>query len=188
NLAVYFQVGHLPRDEVDRLFAEPTRGFFDLDPLALDKAYRITGGHPHFSQLLARELVELRNREHLTYITIREINRVAEKVVDKGQLHIGYLWAEATRAERFLLLALVALLDQEGTATVGAAYEHLIERRIEPGDLPAAARALIRREILADHGGQLSFRIGLLREWIERYRDLESLILSEAGGGEGARA
>ena len=100
NLAVYLDVGHLSQSQVVGLFTRPTRNTFEVDSLALDKIYRTTGGHPHFSQLLARELVELCNREKLSYVTVQDVNVVTETVVDKGQLHIAYLWNEASRSER----------------------------------------------------------------------------------------
>lgn len=182
NLAVYLQVGHLPEREVERLFVEPTEGFFEIDPLALEKAWRITGGHPHFSQLLARGLVEHRNQKQLGYVTVSEIGTIASQIVEQQHLHITYLWEEASRSERLLLLALTSLLDQDGTATLATAHRYLVGRRVETGDLPAAARALTGREILAESGGQLTFRMELLRRWIERHRDLESMMLSEPGG------
>ncbi|MEM1182478.1 MAG: AAA family ATPase [Acidobacteriota bacterium] len=182
NLAVYLQVGHLPEQEVERLFVEPTEGYFEIDPLALEKTWRITGGHPHFSQLLARGLVEHRNREQLSYVTVGEIGTIASQVVEQQQLHITYLWDEASRSERLLLLAIAALLEQDGTATLATAHRYLVGRRIEPGDLPAAGRSLVGREILVESGGQLRFRMELLRRWLERHRDLESMMLSEPGG------
>jgi hypothetical protein len=179
NLAVYLDVGHLGQAEVERLFTEPTAGFFEFDPLALDKAYQLTGGHPHFSQLVARELVELRNYHLLDYITVQDMNKVANTVVEKGKLHISYLWDEAKRSERLLLLALCDLLTREGVATIAAIYKYLGERHIDPGDLHAATARLIRKEILAETGGLLSFRIELLRRWLDRHLNLESYILGQ---------
>jgi photosystem II stability/assembly factor-like uncharacterized protein len=180
NLAVYFDVGYLNRPEVDRLFTEPTAGFFEFDQLALDKAFQLTGGHPHFSQLVARELVELRNHELLDYITVQDMNRVAETVVEKGKLHISYLWEGATRTERLLLLTLCELLSREGLATVQAAHGYLSTRSISPGDLPSAATKLIRKEILYETGGLLTFRIELLRRWLGHHESLESFIMAES--------
>jgi hypothetical protein len=179
NLAVYFDVGYLDRLEIDHLFTEPTTGFFEFDQLALDKAFQLTGGHPHFSQLVARELVELRNHELLDYITVQDMNRVAETVVEKGKLHISYLWEGATRNERLLLLTLCELLSREGLATVSAAHAYLKTRNVEPGDLPAAAANLVRREILYENGGLLTFRIELLRRWLGHHKSLESFTLAE---------
>ncbi|MEO1366861.1 MAG: hypothetical protein AAFX50_06760, partial [Acidobacteriota bacterium] len=121
-------------------------------------------------------------RAQLGYVTVGEIGTIASQVVEQQQLHITYLWDEASRSERLLLLALTALLDQDGTATLAIAHRYLVGRRIDPGDLPAAARTLVGREILVESGGQLTFRMELLRRWLERHRDLESMMLSEPGG------
>ena len=185
NLAVYIDVGHLPADEVKELFLRPTREVFEIDPLAVEKIHLITGGHPHFSQLLARELVEYRNRRQLSYVTVQDVNLVADEVVEKGQLHISYLWDTSGRSERLLLLALKELLEREGTATLAGIHRYLQEHHIEPGDLPGGARRLIRREILADDAGLLSFRIGLLRLWMDVHHNLDSFVMSDSGSWAG---
>ncbi|MCP4546689.1 MAG: ATP-binding protein, partial [bacterium] len=178
NLVIYFKIGHLRQGEVVKLFTEPTRDFFDIDPLALDKVYQLTGGHPHFSQLVARELVGFRNEKQLAYVTVQDVNTVAERVEKTGQLHISYLWDDATPGERLLLLTTKELLAREGLATIPAAHRYLSERRIEPGDLSAAMQQLIHKEILTENAGQLSFHMDLLRLWIDRHHDLESFMLS----------
>jgi len=181
NLAIHFEVGHLPQSAVEALFVEPTRECFEIDVLALEKIYRTTGGHPHFSQLVARELVDFCNRGQISYVTVGDVSHVIDTVADKGQLHIAYLWDEASQDERLLLLATKELLEREGLASVQAVHRYLGERRVGAGDLPAAMRRLERREILAEEAGHLSFRIGLLRRWLDRHQDLESFLVSEGG-------
>lgn len=174
NLAVYLEVGHLHPKEVGELFLRPTRGHFEIDTLALDKAVRNTGGHPHFCQLVARELVELRNEERLDYVTIQDINRVSQRVIQKGQLHIAYLWDEASQDERLLLLAVTELLAQEGGATLETARA-LIESRCPKAadrDLALALRILLRKELLGAETGRIYLRIDLLRYWLEQQRNL----------------
>jgi len=181
NLAVYIDVGYFSFDQVAELFTAPAKNRFEIDPLALEKAFQLTGGHPHFSQLLARELVEMRNRERLSYVTVQDLSTVADTVVEKGQLHMSYLWNEASRDERLLLLAVRKLLDREGLASAAAAHRYLSEHRIEPGDLPAAARRLERQEVLVAQAGHLSFRMELLRRWLRRNQKLELFAMAESG-------
>lgn len=181
NLAVYLDVGYLSKAEVSELFVEPTQGYFEIDPLALEKVHAITGGHPHLSQLLARELVSYRNQHLLSYVTVQDVRRVAITVIERGHLHVAYLWEEAQRVERLLLLAVKDLLDRDGLATLETAFQHLNEQRIAVGDLPAALRSLLRREILVSEGGLLGFRMGLLPLWLERHHSLASQSLSDTG-------
>jgi hypothetical protein len=179
NLAVYFDVGHFSPPQLGKLFTAPADGFFNIDALALDKAFQLTGGHPHFSQLVARELVEFRNRGKISYVTVQDMNTVADAVVDKGQLHITYTWNEASRDERLLLLAVGELLDSEGLASTATAERYLSQRRVEPDDLPAAAYRLQHKGVLTSHAGQLSFRMELLRRWLRRHHSLELFLLPE---------
>jgi len=179
NLAIYLDVGYLSAEEVGELLVGPVDGYFDIDPLALEKIHQVSGGHPHFTQLLARELVGYRNRHLLSYVTVEDVRRVAARVVDRGHLHVAYLWEEASRDERLLLLAVTDLIDRDGLATLEAAHHYLAEGRIDTGDLPAALRGLERREILNVDGGLIGFRMELLRLWMNRHHSLATFALSE---------
>ena len=171
NIAVYLEVGHLSEDEMRRLFTEPTRGSFEIDSLALDKAWQLTGGHPHFCQLVARELIEYRNQHQLSYLTVQDINAVAERVLERGQLHISYLWEEASPAEQHLLLTVRELLVSKGLATLAAVRQRLEEQGIATSDIQPALRQMVRKEILQDNAGFLTFRIELLELWLDSQND-----------------
>lgn len=181
-LAQYLNVGHFSQDQIAELFMRPFDSYATFDPLALEKAYRLTGGHPHFSQLLARELVEMRNLERLNYITVQDVNKVADVVVDKGQLHIVYIWNEASRDERLLMLTVRELIDREGLASMAGAVKFLEARRIETSDLQAAATLLKRKEILDSDTEHLSFRMELLAKWLRQARSLEAFSLTDQSG------
>ena len=168
NLAIYLEINHLDPEESNRLFTEPTRGAFEIDPRALERAYRLTGGHPHFSQLLARELVSRRNQKRLAYVTPEDLRVVAERVAEKGRLHIAYLWEESSAEERCFLAALTETLDLEGAASLEAVHRCLAEHG--HGDLRPASllRALERRRILRKDTGGISFHVDLLRRWLRQ--------------------
>jgi hypothetical protein len=189
NLAIYLEVGNLHAEEVEELFLRPTREAFEIDPLALDKAVRVTGGHPHFCQLLAREMVELRNEELLGYLTIQDLNRITQRVVQKGQLHIAYLWDEASLDERLLLLALTELLATEGVATLATVRGLIEERYPKAGDcdLAFALRILLRKELLREENGRIELRIELLRYWMEQNRNVvdDTWLAGPGGRGQG---
>lgn len=176
NLATYLEVGHLTPEDHAQLFIEPTQSTFELDPLALERAYQLTGGHPHFSQLLARELVSWRNKKKLQYITVDDIRSVADQVATRGQLHIAYLWNDSSEAEIRLLAGLAEALDREGFATLSSIYRQLESRKIKTDHLERAVESLVERQILADDGSHLTFRIDLLRRWMARQTDTWQVI------------
>ncbi|MCG8462547.1 MAG: hypothetical protein MI919_40195, partial [Holophagales bacterium] len=180
NLAIYLEVGHLSQAEVRKLFEEPTKELFVIDPMALEAIWRLTAGHPYFSQLLARELVEHRNRQQLTYITVEQMEAVAVQVVEKGRLHLSYLFEEVSRSERLVVIALRDLLERCDQASLEEVTRLAIEREPEAADLDLAARTLVRRRILDDNTGQLRFRMELARRWLGSHPDLEAFARSEA--------
>lgn len=177
--AQYLHVGHFSSEQVAELFVRPTEGYVEIDSLALEKAYHLTGGHPHFSQLLARELVETRNKGKSKYLTIQDIHQAADLVVDKGQLHIVYIWNEAMRTERLLMLTVRELLDREGAASLEAVTRFIENHQLEAIGLEAAVGSLERKEILALRDGSLFFRMELLVKWLRKTQSLELLSLTE---------
>lgn len=170
NLAVYIEVGHLTEEDVKELILRPTRESFEVDSLALDMIYRMTGGHPYYSQLLARELVELCNRERLSYVTVQNAHQVVDIVVDKGQLHIKHQWDQSTHDERVLLLTIKDLLGRDGIASMASVQQALYARDLKLIDVPHAVKRLQRREILAAEARQLTFKVDLLRRWLDRHQ------------------
>ncbi|MEM8959859.1 MAG: AAA family ATPase [Acidobacteriota bacterium] len=167
DLAVQLDVGSFSRSEVEELLTGPTRGWFEFDPLAVERVFQLTGGHPHFSQMVARELVEVCNDERIVYVTVQDIETMALRVVDKGQLHVARLWDEADDAERLFLLTLKELLDREGVCTLPGISQLLTARDRGGFDLEAVARRLLRRALLTETGGQLFFRMELMRLWLD---------------------
>lgn len=178
NLAVYLDVGHLADEDIRALMTEPVHGFFEVDSLAQDKVLMMTGGHPLLSQFLARELVELGNREKQAYMSVGDVNRVIEAVVEKGELHVSYLWEGAGHDERLVMLATLELLKKDGVASLLAVHRYLNDRGARSGDLPEALRRLKRKEILVEDEGQLRFRVDLLRLWLKREVRLEDFLHS----------
>lgn len=185
NLAVYLEVGHLQEDEVRALLTEPTKDYFEIDSLALDKVYRMTGGHPYLSQVLGHELVKHCNRSRISYATVGDMNDVVDRVVAGGGHPFGCLWDDASGEERLLLLATRSLLKHEGVASVASAHRYLSEQGVEHNDLPEAARRLVRRQILTDDAGKLSFRIDLLRLWIKSQPELVTMSFQQAAQNRG---
>ncbi len=179
NLAIYLEVGHLSEEELKSLLEEPTSDSFTIDPLALDKLWQLTNGHPYFSQLMARQLVDFRNHQQLTWITAQDVNAVANQVVVKGRLHMSYLFEGVSQTERMLVFAVEELHRSKGLATLAGARRHLEDQGYESGDMSASLKQLVRKNILAENGGMLTFRMELLRLWLVLYENLTSFLRVE---------
>jgi hypothetical protein len=182
NIALYKRVHLLDMEAARRLIAEPVQSYGLLyDDLAIDKMLRVTAGHPYFLQLLCHALVNLHNRERLTYITIRDVNRTLGEIVRLGEAHLAFLWGESTKEERAVLMALTRMMSAGEPGTRGAIAGLLEEHglQIDPAEVSKVAKGLARREIVRETGPEADryeFTVDLMRLWIEETKSLSRVV------------
>jgi len=182
NIALFKRVDFLEVEAAQRLIVEPVQSCGLLyDDLAIDKMLRVTAGHPYFLQLLCHALVNLHNRERLNYITIQDVNRTLEEIVGLGEAHLAFLWAESTKKERAVLMALTRLISAGEPGTRGAIAGLLGEYglRIDPAEVSEVAKKLVRRGIVREMGPEADcyeFTVDLIRLWIEETKSLSRVV------------
>jgi hypothetical protein len=181
NIASYKKITFLAPGEVRRLVTEPVAPFgLEYDPLAVDMIIRVAAGHPYFTQVICHELVAYHNETRRNYLTITEIDFALERIVERGEAHFKYIWAESLPVERRVLLALAYLLNDQEVATPDEVEEALVRTGFSAPDgaLAEALHALEARDILmrSAAAGNIGapdlyrFKIDLIRRWIDRAR------------------
>jgi hypothetical protein len=96
---------------------------------------------------------------------------VLDRIVERGEAHFKYIWAESGTAQRLTLLALAELLEVEDKVTQEDLSAHL-EKRGRPlpkAELQQALAALEARDIVSRAGARSNlyrFRVDLIRRWI----------------------
>jgi hypothetical protein len=182
NIALYKRVHFLDTDAARRLIMEPVQSYGLLyDDLAINKMLRVTAGHPYFLQLLCHTLVNLHNRERLSYITIGDVNRTLGEVVRLGEAHLAFLWGESKKEERAVLMALAWMISAGEPGTRGAIAGLLEEHglQIDLAEVSALTEGLVRREIVRETGpeaGRYEFTVDLIRLWIDETRSLGRVV------------
>ncbi len=172
NIAAYKRISFLTQDEVARLVTEPVApSGLEYDPLALERIYQVAAGHPYFTQLICHELVVHHNETRRSYLTTTDIDAVLGRIVEQGEAHFKYIWAESGTQRRLTLLALAELLETADAVTLDDVAE-LLRKRGRPLDdraLPQALDDLEARDIVMRSGPRSSlyrFRVDLIRRWI----------------------
>jgi hypothetical protein len=173
NIAAYKRITFLDPAEVCRLVTEPVEAHgLEYDPLAIDRIYQVTAGHPYFVQVVCHEMVAFHNEEERNYMTVTCVDTVLERIIERGEAHFKYIWAGAAPGEQKVMLALADLLpDPDAAANPAQVAEELARKG---HDLPekglAQALAHLRaKDIVARSGPQSSlyrFKIDLIRRWI----------------------
>jgi outer membrane protein assembly factor BamB len=182
NIALYKRMGFLDAEAARRLIMEPVEGYGLLyDDLAIDKMLRVTAGHPYFLQLLCHALVNLHNRERLNYITIQDVNHTLAEIVELGEAHLAFLWAESAKKERAVLMALTRLISAGEPGTRGAIAGLLGEYGlwIDPAEVSEVAKRLLQRDIVRQMGPEADryeFTVDLIRLWTEETKSLSRVV------------
>ena len=182
NIAIYKRVSFLSEAETKELITEPVKNYnMVFDPLALEKIYRLTHGHPYFTQLLCHALVNLHNSEKKNYITVQEVNRELNRILERGQMHFDFIWDRSARIEQLVLTALSRVLDDEETATVSSLVNKIAEYNlsVSPKDISKTLDLLANKDIVAkilNHTTKYEFKVDLIRIWLANTKQLDQVV------------
>jgi hypothetical protein len=184
NIAAYKKVTFLEKESVTRLITEPVAPYgMEYDPLALERIYQVAAGHPYFTQLVCHELVAYHNETQRSYMTTTDIDAALERIIERGEAHFKYIWAESSTAQRLTLLALAELLESCCDLPTVDEVAALLEKRgrpLERSSLLEALNNLESRDILmrSDLRSNLyRFRVDLVRRWIYATRPAYEKVL-----------
>ncbi len=172
NIAIYHKITFLEMPEITRLVTEPVLPFgMEYDPLAVERIYQVASGHPYFTQVVCHELVAYHNETRRSYITVSDVEAALERILERGEAHFKYIWAESTTQQRLVLMALAERLETETTATVED-IAAVLEHRGRPLTCEQIVEALGNTEArdITGHSSPRSslhrFRVDLIRRWL----------------------
>jgi hypothetical protein len=175
NIAVYKPITFLSSAEVRRLMVEPVAdSYLEYDSLAVERIIHVTAGHPYFTQLVLHEAIVYHNEQERSYLTVTDINRVLERIVERGEAHFKYIWSESSSAEQEVLRAMAEMLVGQEAVNVEDMRSYLAERGyISDDGWAAALRSLEGRDILSRGSAKSSlyrFKVDLIRLWVDHTR------------------
>jgi hypothetical protein len=172
NIASYKKITFLSHDDAQRLITEPVQANLEYDPLAVERIIGVTGGHPYFTQVVCHELVSYHNETERTYLTANDIEAALDRIVERGEAHFKFIWAESSSNERLVLLTLSDLLETAETASADD-VAGLLDKRACCLDNGATVPQMLDRlemgDILTRSGPRSNlyrFKIDLIRRWI----------------------
>lgn len=181
NIALYKEIGFLEPESAIRLITEPVAPHIVYDDLAVDKALRMTAGHPYFLQLVCYALIKRANEQGGGYITISDVNAAVEEMLRLGTSHFGFLWERSTTNERLLLMAIAHLIPRD-TPFRPTDLTHALQPlniHLNPQEVTNALNRLVEREIMQEIAEGpttlYALRIGLVGLWVEQNKSLSRL-------------
>jgi tetratricopeptide (TPR) repeat protein len=166
--ALYRKISFLTRDDCHRLITKPVEGLIRFEKNAVDQIFKITSGHPYFTQLMCHELFSRCQKTGEREISARDVEAVLDDVIERGTVNLKFIWDEASDLEKWVLAAL---------AQMGGGDKQKLTRLLEAQrvrfsdpDLNSAIIRLQDKDVLRP---DLSFVIQLMRMWLVANRPMD---------------
>ena len=176
------QVGVLLERDCRRLITEPVEGRLEVDAEVVNQIYRLTGGHPFFTQFVCHQMVIHANRCKQAYVDIDDLEAFVPPSVEKMPDETLDIWSRTlSEGQRWILSVMGELLEEsDDTISERALWRQLRQPEYELAmtkrELHAGLDGLIRVEILLERRREeYAFKIDLLRHWIRKKHPVRSL-------------
>jgi tetratricopeptide (TPR) repeat protein len=166
--ALYRKISFLSREACQRLITKPVEGVIRYEKKAVDQIYRITSGHPYFSQLMCHELFSRCQKTGAREISAKDVEAVLEDVIERGTVNLKFVWDEASDLEKWILAALAQMDGREKRKLARVLGEQRV--RFSDSDMNSAIIHLQDKDVIRQ---DLSFVIQLMRMWLEANRPMD---------------
>ncbi|MCB0171334.1 MAG: hypothetical protein KDJ97_12350, partial [Anaerolineae bacterium] len=172
------QITLLEQGATLQLIRQPAHNILTYEDSAAERIWRLTGGHPYFTQLLCHEIFNQAQRRDNWQVTEADVEAAIDNAVSAGQSALEWFWDEVSLIERFTLYT----LGQPEFNGQGASLDQLIAQRNARGvqipdfELRSLPDQLVDREVLKrDLEEHYRFAVELVRRWIIRTHSLEEV-------------
>jgi basic membrane lipoprotein Med (substrate-binding protein (PBP1-ABC) superfamily)/predicted Zn-dependent protease len=168
--ALYKKISFLNEEQTHDLIIHPVEGILEYDKPAVNRIYKIAGGHPYFTQLTCHELFAGCQRTGETHIREKDVESVLDDVVERGTVNLKFVWDEASDIEKWALASLAHSEKSDTRALTDALRKQRV--RFSESELTSSLLHLREKDILTSEN---RFVIHLLRLWLQKNRPIEQV-------------
>ncbi len=166
--ALYKKISFLNEEQTHRLITGPVAGLLEYSPAAVDRIYRVTSGHPYFTQLVCHELFARCQRTEQRRIDTSDVEAILDDVVERGTVNLKFVWDESSDIEKWSLAALAGMEKTDNRALANFLQKQHV--RFSEADLTSGLLHLREKDVLTPEN---RFVIHLLRLWLQKNRSIE---------------
>jgi hypothetical protein len=190
NIAQKHHLSRLKQEEATSLIQKPVQDLA-YDPQALELIHRLTGDQPYLIHLLCEELITYCNKYYKNYANSNDINKIIDKVLERGDNYFWMIWQRASSREARLIIILLAREADDGQGKIFSLVD--LKKAFEdfscpydPEKMRQALNYLQQEEIIeADNAGQLfSIPIDLIRIWLQQHTTPDRIARDEFTTGK----
>ena len=172
NVGLYKKIAFLDHHAASDLITQPVKGYYQVEPAALERIYHITSGQPYYTQLLCHCLFNGWQRQHMPSIKVRDVDEILDEAVERGSAVLKYDWEELTTGEKVIVAGMVVAMGKKNHAVSVKEIDRAWRRHnvtIPEGEMAKAIRSLIARDVIVGQE-MYAFTVDLQRLWVQKYR------------------
>lgn len=178
------KIPYLSKQECFALVTQPVSDMVLYTAKHLERIFRLTAGHPFYTQIICQNMVHLMMTSQRNEVTDNDIDHVVTDILSNPIPQMIYYWQEFSRPRR-IVLALIAEIINGGNQFTGIDSVQAWLERYYPEPLildePVieSLADLEKREILMFDGSAFVFRMDFFRKWIKQEQDIWKIISEE---------
>jgi hypothetical protein len=175
NVGLYKKISFLDQNAARDLITQPVKDYYQVGPAALEYIYRITSGHPYYTQLLCHCLFNHWQQQRMAQIQVRDVDAVLDEALERGSAVLKQSWEELTPGEKAVIAGMATAMSKSNTAVnikeVDRIWRHY-NVSIPTGERAKATRSLIARDFIVGQE-KFTFTVDLQRLWVQKHRRIE---------------
>ncbi len=183
NIAYAHKISKFESEEAKELITKPVIDYLKYDDLALQKLHQLTDDQPYLIHLMGTLLIEHCNKKEKNYVTVNDVNVVADQVIHTQGNHFQWIWNQVRGAPMArLVLSILAQGDEEERFSFGGIHTALedLSCHSQKADLLNILNKLVDEEFIQEEkiderpeSFQYRIPVGLTRAWLRTIKPLE---------------
>ncbi|NEO23434.1 ABC transporter substrate-binding protein [Moorena sp. SIO4A5] len=176
----YQEIGFLDEFSARRLITKPAQGVVTYEINAINEIYKLSAGHPYFTQVLCSTLFSRARENQNRRIYSADVELIVKQAIEKAEAGLAWLWDGLPIPEQVVFSA-VAEAQKIAISQHQTVPEHplsFLKRYgvIQTKSLYEAAKRLQRYGFVDDTERRVKVR--LVQHWLVQYHPLRQEILA----------
>ncbi len=172
--SIYRKISYLSANDTARLITEPLKEHLHYPREVIDSIYRLTGGHPFYTQVICQNLVDHLMEDDRSEPTKQDLQLIVKGIIDNPLPQMIYSWNSLSEGNKILLSSLAGVLSQpQDWAGPAEVIQYFRQSKL---GLPYKREEILilleetyHKEFLEKRENDLyRFRMDLPRRWIRR--------------------
>lgn len=171
NMAQPKEISFLSYENTISLITNPVKDYVQYSKKAIERIFRLTAGHPFFTQAICLQIIEELNEKQQNKINVEQVQYACNDIVENAPFHLSFVWSELNDDEK-ILIAMMAETIQDGSSYISpdAIVSKMPSYKL---DYEHSAFNKALTQLIEDHlieknpqSDLYRFQMDLVREWI----------------------